>query len=219
MSTLFETDVIPLFIVNLVATLVLLRGVYFSYSSNRETLFGLLMFAVGVFLVTYFLHNVDMSMGFAFGLFAVFSMLRYRTESLNIRDMTYLFLVIVMSLMTAVSQLAVVQLIIIHGIVCVIAALAETRLLAARVYEKSVKYENIQNVRPENHQALIDDLTLRTGLVIREVNIGDIDFLKDVAELKIYYVKPHQVFNPTVLETKASKKNLIQNQIECGSEL
>lgn len=193
MTSTIDLPFVQLFITNLLFTLILLRGIYFRYSANRETLFGLLMFGVGVFLVTFFLHNVDMSMGFAFGLFAVFSMLRYRTESLNIRDMTYLFLVIVMSLMAAVSKLPVLHLISINSILCLIAALAETQLLAARLYEKSINYENIDNIRPENHFKLFDDLQQRIGLEVVSVKVGNVDLLKDVAELTVYYRKSHVI--------------------------
>ena len=217
MTLLLEFDFIPLFIINLVSTLVLLRGIYFRYSANRDTLFGLLMFANGVFLVTYFLHNIEMSMGFAFGLFAVFSMLRYRTESLNIRDMTYLFLVIVMSLMTAVSKLELTQLVFINGLLCCVALLAETQLLATRIYEKTIKYETIENIRPENHHRLIDDLAIRTGLVIQFVEIGNIDFLRDVAELKVYYSKPHHILNQPERGANTPPSTLLSERAEFGN--
>lgn len=187
MTSTIDLPFMQLFLTNILFILILVRGIYFRYSGNRETLFGLLMFGSGVFLVTFFLHNVDMSMGFAFGLFAVFSMLRYRTESLNIKDMTYLFLVIVMSLMAAVSKLPIMHLIMVNSILCFIAAIAETKLLAAHLYEKSVNYENIENIRPENHHKLLADLQERIGLDVVSVKIGNVDLLKDVAELTVYY--------------------------------
>jgi len=187
MTTIIDLSFIQLFLINLCFTLLLLRGIYYRHSGNRETLFGLMMFAMGVFLVTFFLHNIDMSMGFAFGLFAVFSMLRYRTEALNLRDMTYLFLVIVMSLMTAVSKLPPLDLIGLDLIICGLAALGETKWLAARVFEKEIYYENINNIKPENRHLLLADLVERTGLEIISVEIGEIDFLKDAAKLTVFY--------------------------------
>jgi len=192
MTSITDLSFIQLFLINIGFVLILLRGIYYRYSTNRETLFGLLMFSTGVFLVTFFLHNIDMSMGFAFGLFAVFSMLRYRTEALNIKDMTYLFLVIVMSLMTAVSKLPPLELIILHSMICCLAAVAETKLLAAHVCEKSICYENIKNITPENRQLLLDDLQQRTGLQIIRVEIGNIDFLKDTANLTVFYINEQQ---------------------------
>jgi len=192
MTSITDLSFIQLFLINIGFALILLRGIYYRYSTNRDTLFGLLMFSTGVFLVTFFLHNIDMSMGFAFGLFAVFSMLRYRTEALNIKDMTYLFLVIVMALMTAVSKLPPLELIILHSLICCLAAVAETKLLAAHVFEKSICYENIENIKPQNHQILIDDLHQRTGLQVTRVEIGNIDFLKDTAQLTVYYIGDEQ---------------------------
>ncbi len=97
LATIFNVTFSVHFIINISFLLILLRVIYYRHSPNRDSLFGFFMFGNGVFLVTALLHNVEMSMGFAFGLFAVFSMLRYRTESLSIRDMTYLFTVIVMA--------------------------------------------------------------------------------------------------------------------------
>ena len=85
-------------LVNIVFLGVMLRGIFYRHSPDRNSLFGFFMFGTGVFLVTHLLQGVEISMGFAFGLFAIFAMLRYRTETITIRDMTYLFLVIVISL-------------------------------------------------------------------------------------------------------------------------
>jgi len=128
-----------------------------------------------------------MSMGFAFGLFAVFSMLRYRTESIPIRDMTYLFLVIVIALITAVVPASALEILFINMSVCLLARLAETQLLAPRTHHKPVVYENIENIKPENHQRLIEDLVERTGLDVYRFEIEHIDFLKDTAHLRVFY--------------------------------
>ena len=143
-----------------------MRGIYYRYSTNRDALLGLTMFGIGVFLVAHLLHDIEMSMGFAFGLFAVFSMLRYRTESIPIRDMTYLFLVIVIALITAVVPVSALEILLINMLVCLLARLAETQLLAPRTHDKLVIYENIHNIKPENHQRLLADLVERTGFDI-----------------------------------------------------
>ena len=94
-------DFIIRLVINTTAILYLVRVCYFSYSQHRAYASSFILFGLGVFLVTSQLHTVDISMGFAFGLFAIFSMLRYRTESITIKEMTYLFLVIAMSLLSA----------------------------------------------------------------------------------------------------------------------
>lgn len=186
-TSLFNVHFLSLLLINLVSVLVLMRGIYYRYSSNRDSLLGLTMFGVGVFLVVHLLHDIEMSMGFAFGLFAVFSMLRYRTESISIRDMTYLFLVIVIALITAVVPASALEILFINMSVCLLARLAETQLLAPRTHDKPVVYENIENIKPENHQRLIEDLVERTGLDVYRFEIEHIDFLKDTAHLRVFY--------------------------------
>ncbi len=186
-TSLFNVHFLSLLLINLFSVLVLMRGIYYRYSSNRDSLLGLTMFGVGVFLVVHLLHDIEMSMGFAFGLFAVFSMLRYRTESISIRDMTYLFLVIVIALITAVVPASALEILFINMSVCLLARLAETQLLAPRTHDKPVVYENIENIKPENHQRLIEDLVERTGLDVYRFEIEHIDFLKDTAHLRVFY--------------------------------
>jgi hypothetical protein len=184
---LFDLHFLSLLLINLVSVLVLMRGIYYRYSTNRDSLLGLTMFGIGVFLVAHLLHDIEMSMGFAFGLFAVFSMLRYRTESIPVRDMTYLFLVIVIALITAVVPAAAIEIFMVNMLICVLARLAETKLLAPRTHDKLVIYENIDNIKAENHPRLIEDLVQRTGLDIYRFEIEKIDFLRDTAFLRVFY--------------------------------
>ena len=186
-TSFFNEHFLSLLLINLFSVLVLMRGIYYRYSTNRDSLLGLTMFGIGVFLVVHLLHDIEMSMGFAFGLFAVFSMLRYRTESIPIRDMTYLFLVIVIALITAVVTAPAIEILLINMLVCLLARLAETQLLAPRTHDKPVVYENIENIKPENHQRLIKDLVERTGLDVYRFEIEHIDFLKDTAHLRVFY--------------------------------
>lgn len=185
--SLLDLHFLSLLAINLFSVLVLMRGIYFRYSTDRDALLGLTMFGIGVFLVTHLLHDIEMSMGFAFGLFAVFSMLRYRTESIPVRDMTYLFLVIVIALITAVVPAAPLEILTVNMLLCLLARLAETRLLAPRTHDKLVVYENIENIKPESHQVLLRDLINRTGLDIYRFEIKNIDFLKDVAQIRVFY--------------------------------
>ena len=182
----------PLLLINTVFLAVLLRGIFFRYSPKRNFLFGFFMFGTGVFLVTHLLQGVEISMGFAFGLFAIFAMLRYRTETISIRDMTYLFLVIVISLLNGVGPLTPAGAAFVNAILCMIVAIGETSLFAPRVFEKKIRYENINNIRPENHHLLVADITQRTGLNVTSIEITDIDFLSDIANLQISYSETKQ---------------------------
>lgn len=184
-SELLADQFIDRFILNTVSLLILLRLVYFSCSPNRDSLFGFFLFGQGVFLVTGLMHEINISMGFAFGLFAVLSMLRYRTESISIRDMTYLFLVIVMSLMAAVGPIGIPSLMLVNAVVIAMAWITETTAFAPRTVQKPVIYDNTINIRHENQAALIEDLSLRLGETVLAVTIVSVDFLKDTAELRV----------------------------------
>lgn len=183
---MFTLDFVYRYIILLAAILVLLRAIYFRISPDRESVFSFFLFSNGVFLVTYLLHDVELSMGFAFGLFAVFAMLRYRTEPISIRNMTYLFVTIGMSLMSSLAPIDYPELIAMMVLVCALSALGETGFLAPRVVQKNVVYDNIRNINSENSQDLMDDLKARTGLDIVKVEIGKIDYLCDSAQLKMY---------------------------------
>lgn len=186
-TTIFNAELISRFVIVLISMTVLLRFTYYLHSPNRDTLFGFMLFGVGVFLITGLLHNVEMSMGFAFGLFAVFSMLRYRTESISIRDMTYLFVVIVLSLMSSVGPVSIPELVVLNTLVCAVTAICETTLLAPRIFEKKVVYEKIENIAACRYPILIEDLRERMGLDIQKVEVGNVDYLRDTADLRIYY--------------------------------
>ena len=148
-STPLSSHFFSMLLVNIVFLGVMLRGIFYRHSPDRNSLFGFFMFGTGVFLVTHLLQGVEISMGFAFGLFAIFAMLRYRTETITIRDMTYLFLVIVISLLNGVGPLTPVSAAIVCSILCVVVAIGETTVFAPRIFEKNIRYENIHNIRPE----------------------------------------------------------------------
>jgi hypothetical protein len=133
------------------------------------------------------MNKVEMSMGAAFGLFAVFSMLRYRTEGISMKDMTYLFLVIAMGLLTAVSKGSWDELGLLNVIILIVTFVMESNILMKKETSKNIIYENIEMIKPENHAQLINDLQMRTGIKINRIAIGKIDFLKDVAQVKMFY--------------------------------
>ncbi|MAM89689.1 MAG: DUF4956 domain-containing protein [unclassified Hahellaceae] len=173
-------------IINTLSVFVLIRC-YYTVSRHRDNAASFTLFGVGVFLVTALLHSASVSMGFAFGLFAVFSMLRYRTEALGIKEMTYLFLVIAMALLAAVGSMRHIELIGLNLLMILLAVLLETRLLLPRHGEKDVEYEKIENVHVQQQAALIDDLRQRTGLDVFRVDVLSISYLRDTAMLRMHY--------------------------------
>ncbi len=181
------------FIINILSTTVLCYGCYYRVHKNANVAGSFILFGVGIFVITYLLHGVDMSMEFAFGLFAVFTMLRYRTDTISIKEMTYLFLVTAVALLTAVGLLPIAELLMLNGLICLIAYTVDCKLFRSRYALQSITYERIENIKPENHQKLIDDLTERTGLAVVNVTIVNIDFLRDTALLTISYLPSKEI--------------------------
>ncbi len=188
--TLFEKLSPKFFIrllIDLLAVIVLVRFIYFPIYRSRENVFTFFIFNLIIFLITYLLNKVEMSMGAAFGLFAVFSMLRYRTEDISIKDMTYMFLVIAMGLINAVSKGNWDELTLLMIIIIVITYLLESNVLIRKEVSRMVMYENIELIKPENRDKLIADLEKRMGIRINQVIIGKIDFLRDAAQVQVFY--------------------------------
>lgn len=188
---MMELDFLPRFIVNTIFIIVLVRWCYFQHSKNRPFAASYILFGTGVFMVTGLLHSAEISMGFAFGLFAVFSMLRYRTESITIKEMTYLFLVISIALLTAVGPIGLLGISIINLIICIFAYILETGFLLPLTEEQIIRYEKIENIKPDSRTDLINDLKQRTGLEIKHLNIESVDFLNDTAQIRIFYKSEH----------------------------
>lgn len=197
------------FFVNLLSLILLCYACYYRVSKNSTVAGSFILFGVGVFIITYLLHGVDMSMEFAFGLFAVFTMLRYRTESISIKEMTYLFLVTAIALLTSVGQMSLLDLMTLNGVICLLAFVIDSSIMGKRYHSQSVCYERIENITPENRGKLIDDLRTRTGLQVEVVEIEHIDFLRDTAQLTIRYV-PHQRRLQNMSANHSSKVEAIQ---------
>lgn len=188
--TLFEKLGPKFFIrlsINLVSVFILIRFIYFPVYKNRENFFTLFIFNLIIFLITFILNKSDMSMGAAFGLFAVFSMLRYRTEGISTKDMTYLFLVIAMGLITALSKGNWIEISFINLIIIIFTFALETTIFMKKEVSQNIQYENIEMIKPELRVQLIADLESRMGIKINRISIGKIDFLKDTAIIRVYY--------------------------------
>lgn len=173
--------------VDIFAATILIRFIHYRLYRKGEFVFTYFMFNIMIFLITYLLDKVEMSMGAAFGLFAVFSIMRYRTEDITARDMTYLFITIAIGLICAVSKGNWDELLFYCAIVLVVTYLLESNIIIKREFSNTIQYEKIEMIRPENHTELINDLRARTGLNIHRVAITKIDFLKDTAIIRIYY--------------------------------
>jgi hypothetical protein len=172
--------------INLLNVAIIILFIYYPNYRKLDYIFTFVIFNLVIFLLTFVLKYVKLSVGAAFGLFAVFSMLRYRTQGLSIKDLTYLFIFIAMGVISAI-QLEYYQLAIIHGIILTGTFVLDGRVIFRNELIKSVQYENIEMIKPGNHAALIEDLKQRTGLNIHRIVIGKINFLRDSATVKVYY--------------------------------
>lgn len=204
------TEITPaflvLFLVNFISIALLCYGCYYRSNKNATVAGSFVLFGIGIFLITYLLHGVDMSMEFAFGLFAVFGMLRYRTDTISIKEMTYLFMVTAIALLCAVSKLPTLELFLINAFLCFIAFLVDTRFFQGHHKIQRIAYERIDNIKPKNRAILLADLCERTGLHITNVEIEHINFLRDTADLIVYYTpdQPSQTHAATNNQLEAN---------------
>lgn len=171
---------------NILALFIILRLIYLPNYGNKDFMFTFFLFNIVVFLLTYLLNHIKISMGAAFGLFAIFSMLRYRTEDISTKDMTYLFVVIAIGLIGAI-KLEYYEQALIYGVIILSVYALDGNILIKREYSKIITYENIELIQPEKRDALIADLKNRTGLNIHRISITKIDFLQDAAVIRVYY--------------------------------
>lgn len=174
-------------LVDLASVFVLIRFIYYPSYRTREFFFTFFIFNLVIFLVTFMMNKVEMSLGASFGLFAVFGIMRYRSEDISAKDMTYLFLVIAIGLLSAVIKGGWDEVLLINAIILIITLSLESNLLMKKELGKEVQYENIEMIKPENHHKLIEDIKLRTGLNVHRFSIRKVDFLRDTATIRIYY--------------------------------
>jgi len=174
-------------LIDVIAAGVLLFGIYFPNNNrNREYLFTLLMFNIVIFHIAFLLNGVNLSLGAAFGLFAVFGLLRYRTEDIPMKDMTYLFLSIAMGMIVAVAR-GDWEPAVVCGVILLPTFLLDSRFIFKKELHKDVRYEQIEMVKPENYEKLMEDLRTRTGLDIHFISIQNIDFVRDTAIVRVFY--------------------------------
>jgi hypothetical protein len=199
--------------INLAAMIILIRFIYYPVYRKRTYFFTYFMFNLVIYVITFLMNKVELSMGAAFGLFAVFSLLRYRTANISAKDMTYLFVVIAMGLISAVAKGNYFEVALVNILFLVFAYLLDGNFFIKRENSQKIQYENIELIKPENRQSLLNDLKRRTGLNIYKVSISKIDFMKDTAIVKVYYHEEPE--NEIIIEDQASQGSAA-NQITQG---
>lgn len=174
---------------NLLVAFTIVRFIYYPPTQNRNYVFTFLGFNTVIYFVLGLLSQVDLSMGVGFGLFAIFSVLRYRTDEIPIREMTYLFIIIALPVMNSVlmSDSNWPYLLVANGFVVVLLFVLEKGWGFHFETNKRILYEQIELITPEKRPLLLQDLQQRLGLPIKRVEIETVDFLRDTANLRIFY--------------------------------
>jgi hypothetical protein len=183
-------ELIGRFSMNLIVILILIRWLYFSTTKRKDYLFTYVLISSIVFFLCFLLESVALQIGFALGLFAIFGIIRYRTQTIPIKEMTYLFLIIGISVINALTDTttSILEIVFTNLVIILITWGLEKRWLLKHESSKNIVYEKINLIKPENYTELINDLQLRTGISkISRVEIGEIDFLRDICHLKIYF--------------------------------
>lgn len=190
-------DLLIRFLFNLGITLVIARYIYYRKTRRKDYLFTFLLINTMVFLLAYLLSDVELKLGFAFGLFALFGILRYRTNPVQIKEMTYLFVVIGIAVVNSVSDKYVSYAEVLFANILVTAILWFLEFFFRLSHESSrrIIYERIELVNPDRQTELIDDLSIRTGISIHRTEVVSINFLKKRAEIIVYYYDKNKIFN------------------------
>lgn len=183
------TELLVRYVMNISVIIILVRYLYYKTTYRKDYLFTYMLISTIVFMICYMLENVSLELGFALGLFAIFGIIRYRTRQIEIKEMTYLFLVIGISVVNALAnkKISYAELIFANGAVIVTTYLLERVFLMRHESRKTINYEKIELIKPENYQLLLEDLEDRTGLTINRVEVGRLDFLRDSARVRIFY--------------------------------
>ena len=170
--------------------LFVLINLIYGKSGRREFTFTYYALGISIFLMCFLLEDVKLELGFALGLFAVFGILKYRTDPIPIREMTYLFVVIGVAVLNALAnkKVSVAELLLTNAAIVFCVYLLEKLLIKSEGHIDII-YEKIENIKTGNSDALTEDLTKRTDLKIKRFEIVKIDFLKDIAYLRVYYDK------------------------------
>jgi Domain of unknown function (DUF4956) len=176
----------------------LVRFLYYPQNRNRDLTFSFLVFGLVIFLVMYFMIGLKVSVGFAVGAFAVFGILRYRTEPMLTKDLTYLLVVVGMSVLNAILKFQPVELVVLNVLLVGCTFLGERLVGLEGGRQANVQYEKLELIVPERFSELKADLEQRTGWIIRGVEIGDIDFLKDTVQLRVNYQSAKNLVRPQV---------------------
>lgn len=194
---LYSADFLELvskFTLDAAVVFILIRLIYYPVHRKKENLFTYFVFNLLIFFLCLLMNNVKLSVGFGFGLFAIFSVIRYRTEQVEIKDMTYLFAVITIAVINALAgkKISWAELLFANGMILLLVFLLEQVWLTRHEAMRHLIYERIDLVKPRNRDLLYADLQERLGIKVSRVEVGRIDLLRDTAQLRVFYFVDEQ---------------------------
>lgn len=181
-------ELVLLSLMNLVFVYIIVHFIYDSSDKTRDYEFSYILISATVFFLCFMLGHVELQLGFALGLFAIFGIIRYRTDAIPIKEMTYLFLVIGISVINALarSELSIWEIGFTNVAFVIITVILEKSWRKEQFIKRKITYERIDLIKPENKEAFLEDLRARTGLNIERFEIQNVDFLKDTADIVVY---------------------------------
>jgi len=177
---------------NMLVTMFVIRYLYYPVTRRKDYFFTYVLISVVIFFLVYLLGDAQIKMGFAFGMFAIFGIIRYRTNPIPTKEMTYLFVVIGLSVINAITneKLSILEVVLANLFIVAVTYVLEKIWLTKQDISKTITYERIELIKPERADELMSDLRERTGLDIHRVEIGSIDFLRDVVKIRIFFYAP-----------------------------
>lgn len=189
---LMDDDLYKLFVkfaINLFFSTILISYIYYRKTKRKDHLFTYYMISVIAFMICFALKKLEIGTGMGLGLFAIFGIIRYRTSTVRIKEMTYLFVVIGLAVVNALAgkQISYAELAFINGGTVLFVYLLEYVVLQRHENTRTIIYERIDLIKPDKREEMKADLQERTGLQINKISIGKIDFLRDTAQVRIYY--------------------------------
>lgn len=187
----FQNELFLRLSINLVVNIIIIYFIYFKANRKRSFVFTYALISVNVFFLCYMLSNIELQLGFALGLFAIFGIIRYRTDTIPIREMTYLFLIITLSTINALYSITenMEDIIIVNLSLVLVTWVAERLWMTNKYTRKSIVYDKLENIRPEREEELKKDIFIRTGIQVINFKVGHIDFPKQSVKLTLFYNK------------------------------
>lgn len=185
------------FLFNLIVAFAIVRYIYYPQTRRKDYLFSFLLISTVVFFLAYLMSDVELKLGFAFGLFALFGILRYRTSPIPIKEMTYLFILIGIAVINSISGTTIpyFEILFTNLVILLMLFALEKLFLLSHESSRIIRYEKIDLVKEDQKDEIIADLRKRTGLDIHRIEILDVNYIRDSANLKVFFYEKNNIQN------------------------